>query len=288
LNVYYYHKKEEEMKKISIKILSELNKLKSIQKIRKIIQILRDPIDGCPWDLKQNYNTLAPYSIEEVYELVNAIESNNTLEIKNELGDLLLQIVMISQIASEKKHFDFDDVAEEISKKMIRRHPQIFDHSYDKDDLPHDSWERIKNTEKSHEINEEFHALDKIEVNIPAILRAIKIQKKASSLNFDWDNNIQVMRKVDEELNELKEAINNNYKHNIEEELGDLLFSLIGLSRHLELDPEQTLRKANNKFIIRFNTMENILDEKNIKWHNLEKNELISLWNKAKNYIKRG
>jgi len=288
LNVYYYHKKEEEMKKISIKILSELNKLKSIQKIRKIIQILRDPIDGCPWDLKQNYNTLAPYSIEEVYELVNAIESNNTLEIKNELGDLLLQIVMISQIASEKKHFDFDDVAEEISKKMIRRHPQIFDHSYDKDDLPHDSWERIKNTEKSHEINEKFHALDKIEANIPAILRAIKIQKKASSLNFDWDNNIQVMRKVDEELNELKEAINNNYKHNIEEELGDLLFSLIGLSRHLKLDPEQTLRKANNKFILRFNTMENILDEKNIKWHNLEKNELILLWNKAKNYIKRG
>ena len=288
MNAYYYHKKEEEMKKISIKILSELNKLKSIQKIRKIIQILRDPIDGCPWDLKQNYNTLAPYSIEEVYELVNAIESNNTLEIKNELGDLLLQIVMISQIASEKKHFDFDDVAEEISKKMIRRHPQIFDHSYDKEDLPHDSWERIKNTEKSHEVNQEFHALDKIEANIPAILRAIKIQKKASSLNFDWDNNIQVMRKVDEELNELKEAINNNYKHNIEEELGDLLFSLISLSRHLELDPEQTLRKANNKFILRFNTMENILDEKNIKWHNLEKNELISLWNKAKNYIKRG
>jgi ATP diphosphatase len=256
--------------------------------MRKIIQILRDPIDGCPWDLKQNYNTLAPYSIEEVYELVNAIESNNTLEIKNELGDLLLQIIMISQIASEKKHFDFDDVAEEISKKMIRRHPQIFDHSYDKDDLPHDSWERIKNTEKSHEINEEFHALDKIEANIPAILRAIKIQKKASSLNFDWDNNIQVLRKVDEELNELKEAINNNFKDNIEEELGDLLFSLIGLSRHLELDPEQTLRKANNKFILRFNTMENILDEKNIKWHNLEKNELILLWNKAKNYIKRG
>ena len=276
------------MRKISIKILSELNKLKSIQKIRKIIQILRDPIDGCPWDLKQNYNTLAPYSIEEVYELVNAIESNNTLEIKNELGDLLLQIVMISQIASEKKHFNFDDVAEEISQKMIRRHPQIFDHSYHKDDLPHDSWERIKNTEKSHKINQEFHALDKIEVNIPAILRSIKIQKKASSLNFDWDNNIQVMRKVDEELNELKEAINNNYKYNIEEELGDLLFSLIGLSRHLELDPEQTLRKANNKFILRFNTMENILDEKNIKWHDLEKSELILLWNKAKNHIKRG
>ena len=276
------------MKKISIKILYELNKLKSIKKIRKIIQILRDPVDGCPWDLKQNYKTLAPYSIEEAYELVNAIERNNISEIKNELGDLLLQIVLLSQVASEKKHFDFDDVAEEISKKMIRRHPQIFDHSYDKDDLPHDSWERIKNTEKSEEKNKSVHALDKIEENIPAILRAIKIQKKASSLNFDWNNNTQVMNKVDEELNELKEAMKNSNKHDVEEELGDLFFSLIGLSRHLQLDPEQTIRKANDKFILRFNTMENILDEKNIKWHNLKINELILLWNNAKNIIKRG
>ena len=276
------------MKKISVKILDELNKLKSIKKIRKIIQILRDPVDGCPWDLKQNYKTLAPYSIEEAYELVNAIERNNISEIKNELGDLLLQIVLISQVASEKNHFDFDDVAEEISKKMIRRHPQIFDHSYDKDDLPHDSWERIKSTEKSEEKNKSIHALDNIEENIPAILRAIKIQKKASSLNFDWNNNTQVMNKVDEELNELKEAMNNSNKHDVEEELGDLFFSLIGLSRYLQLDPEQTIRKANDKFILRFNTMENILDEKNIKWHNLKKNELILLWNNAKNIIKRG
>ena len=276
------------MKKISVKILDELNKLKSIKKIRKIIQILRDPVDGCPWDLKQDYQSLAPYSIEEAYELVNAIERNNISEIKKELGDLLLQIVLLSQVASEKKHFDFDDVAEEISKKMIRRHPQIFDHSYDKDDLPHDSWERIKSTEKSEEKNKSVHALDKIEENIPAILRAIKIQKKASSLNFDWNNNTQVMNKVDEELNELKEAMKNSNKHDVEEELGDLFFSLIGLSRHLQLDPEQTIRKANDKFILRFNTMENILDEKNIKWHNLKKNELILLWNNAKNIIKRG
>ena len=276
------------MKKISVKILDELNKLKSIKKIRKIIQILRDPVDGCPWDLKQNYKSLAPYSIEEAYELVNAIERNNISEIKNELGDLLLQIVLLSQVASEKKHFDFDDVAEEISKKMIRRHPQIFDHSYDKDDLPHDSWERIKSTEKSEEKNKSDHALDKIEENIPAILRALKIQKKASSLNFDWNNNTQVMNKVDEELNELKEAMKNSNKHDVEEELGDLFFSLIGLSRHLQLDPEQAIRKANDKFILRFNTMENTLDEKNIKWHNLKKNELILLWNNAKNIIKRG
>ena len=276
------------MKKITNKFLDELNKLKSIKKIRKIIKILRDPIDGCPWDLKQNYKSLAPYSIEEAYELVNAIERDNILEIKNELGDLLLQIIMISQIASEKKHFDFDDVAEEISMKMIRRHPQIFDHSYKKNDLPHDSWERIKNKENSDILNKKTNTFDKIEVKIPSILRAIKIQKKASSLNFDWNNNIEVMKIVDEELNELKVAINNKQKLNIEEELGDLLFSLISLSRHLEIDPEQTIRKANDKFILRFNTMENILDESNIKWHNLNKSELKALWNKAKNHIKRG
>ena len=276
------------MKKISIKFLDELNKLKSIQKIRKIIQILRDPVDGCPWDLKQNYKTLAPYSIEEAYELVNAIENDNILEIKNELGDLLLQIILISQIASEKNHFNFDEVAEEISKKMIRRHPQIFDHNYDQDDLPHQSWERIKNTEKKYDENKKEYFLDNIEKNIPSILKSIKIQKKAASLNFDWDNNIQVMKKVDEELNELKEAIKHNQKQNIEEEFGDLFFSLISLSRHLKLDPEQTIRKANDKFILRFNTMENILDEKNLKWHNLKKCELVLLWDNAKDYIKRG
>jgi ATP diphosphatase len=270
------------MKKISTKDLKDLNKLVSIEKIRKVIEVLRDPKIGCPWDLKQDYQTLAPYSIEEAYELVDAIESNKIDNIKNELGDLLLQVILISQVACDKGDFDFDDVANEISKKIIRRHPQIFDHNYRNNDLPNESWERIKNDEKSEDKIKSKHILDKIETNIPSILRSIKIQKKAASLNFDWENKTQVLTKIDEELSELKEALKNEQKENIEEELGDLFFTLLNLSRHLKLDPDQTIRKANNKFIIRFNTMENILDEMNLKWHNLETSDLEKLWSKSK------
>ena len=275
------------MKKISNEDFKNLQELPSINKIKKIIQILRDPIDGCPWDIKQNYKSLAPYSIEEAYELVNAIEKNDISEIKNELGDLLLQVTLISQIASENDDFTFDDVAEAISEKIIRRHPQIFDKDYNKDDLPHDSWERIKNLETSSKNVTNGNVLDNIETNIPAMLKSIKIQKRASSLNFDWDNNNQVMKKVDEELNELKEALDKKDKDCIEDELGDLFFTLINLSRHLKLDPEQTLRKSNDKFISRFNALENILDEMNLKWHNLNKNEFKDLWEKAKIITKR-
>ena len=250
------------MKKISNKNNKELNNLKSINKIRKIIKILRDPDDGCPWDIKQNFNSLAPYTIEEAYELVDAIEQNDIKSIKSELGDLLLQIILISQIASDNNYFNFDDVAEDISEKMMRRHPQIFDYNYNLNDFPQESWERIKNIEKSKKANKNNHLLDTIEKNIPAMLRSIKIQKKASSMKFDWKDLNDVINKVDEELIELKEAIDNKNKLHIEEELGDLLFTIVNLSRHLKLDPEQTLRKSNNKFILRFNIMENILDEK--------------------------
>ena len=276
------------MKKISNKNNKELNNLNSINKIRKIIKILRDPEDGCPWDIKQNFNSLAPYTIEEAYELVDAIEQNNIKSIKSELGDLLLQIILISQIASDNNYFNFDDVAEDISEKMMRRHPQIFDYNYNLNDFPQESWERIKNIEKSKQANKNNHLLDTIEKNIPAMLRSIKIQKKASSMKFDWKDLNDVINKVDEELNELKEAIDNKNKLHIEEELGDLLFTIVNLSRHLKLDPEQTLRKSNNKFISRFNIMENILDEKKIEWHDLKKSDLLNLWNEAKDQLKRG
>ena len=246
---------------------------------------MRDPDGGCPWDLKQDYNSLAPYSIEEAYELVNAIEKNDVKEIKNELGDLLLQVVLISQIASDQGDFNFDDVANEISKKIIRRHPQIFDTEYKMNDLPQDSWERIKNLEKNNKSSIR-NTLDQIENNMPTIIRSIKIQKKAASLNFDWINKDQVLKKVDEELNELKEALKEKNKKNIEDELGDLFFTLISLSRHLNLDPDQTLRKANQKFINRFNEMENIVEDKKLKWHSLRLIDFKNLWNKAKKKLR--
>ena len=269
------------MKKLSDEKLSELNKLVSISKIRKVIQILRDPIDGCPWDLKQDYNSLAPYSIEEAYELVDAIENNNIKEIKSELGDLLLQVVLISQVAEDKGDFNFDDVANEISKKIIRRHPQIFDKDYNENDLPHETWEKIKKFENNKNSNAK-NTLDQIEKNIPTLLRSLKIQKKAAALNFDWENETQVLNKIDEEIDELKDALKLNDKKMIEEELGDLFFSIINLSRRLNLDPEQTIRKANKKFITRFNEMENFVEDNKLKWHNLTKHDFKNLWNKIK------
>ena len=276
------------MKKLTNTKLLEIDQLSPINRIRKVIQILRDPKDGCPWDLKQNYDSLAQYSIEEAYELVNAIDDKNPNEIKKELGDLLLQVVLISQVASDKGDFNFDDVAEEISKKIIRRHPQIFDKNYKENDLPHESWERIKNLENSETKIKSKNILDEIEKNIPSILRSIKIQKKVSSLNFDWPNHERVLIKLDEEFNELKSAINSKKEDNIEEELGDVFFTLISLCRHLSKDPDNIIRKANNKFIKRFNEMENIVEDKNIKWHDLNEKQIINLWNKAKKNIKRG
>jgi len=270
------------MKKLSDEKLSELNKLESISKIRKVIKILRDPIDGCPWDLKQDYNSLAPYSIEEAYELVDAIENNDIEEIKKELGDLLLQVILISQVADDKGDFDFDDVANEISKKIIRRHPQIFDKNYNENDLPHESWEKIKKLEKN-KITNTKNTLDQVEKNIPTLLRSLKIQKKAASLNFDWENETQVLNKIDEEIYELKDALKINNKKMIEEELGDLFFTMINLSRRLNLDPEQTIRKANKKFTTRFNEMENFIEDNKLKWHNLKKHDFRNLWNKVKN-----
>ena len=273
------------MKKISKKKSDELNKLVSIDKIRRVIEILRDPDGGCPWDLKQDYSSIAPYSIEEAYELVNAIEKNDINEIKSELGDLLLQVVLISQIASDQGDFNFDDVADEISQKIIRRHPQIFDENYKINDLPQESWERIKNLEKKNEHNSNKSTLDQIENNMPTILKSLKIQKKAASLNFDWISKDQVLEKVDEELNELKDALKEKNNKNIEDELGDLFFTLISLSRHLNLDPDQTLKKANQKFIKRFNKMENIIEDKKLKWHNLKAINFKNLWNNAKRLI---
>ena len=270
------------MKKLSDEKLRELNKLESISKIRKVIKILRDPIDGCPWDLKQDYNSLAPYSIEEAYELVDAIENNDIEEIKKELGDLLLQVILISQVANDKGDFNFDDVANEISKKIIRRHPQIFDKNYNENDLPHESWEKIKKLEKNNSTNTQ-NTLDQVEKNIPTLLRSLKIQKKAASLNFDWENETQVLNKIDEEIHELKDALKVNNKKMIEEELGDLFFTIINLSRRLNLDPEQTIRKANKKFTTRFNEMENFIEDNKLKWHNLKKHDFLNLWNKIKN-----
>ena len=239
------------MKKLSTKEIKKLNELKSIDKLLKIIDILRNPLNGCPWDLKQDYMSLSDYPIEESYELQNAIENKDINNIKEELGDLLLQIVLLSQIGKENNDFEFNDVVENTIEKMIRRHPQIFDKNYKNKDLPQDTWEQIKLEEKKIKNNVFFNSvLNEIPKNFPPFLRSYKVQKKVSAkYNFDWDNHEKVLKKIDEELIELKLALKNLDKiDNIEEEIGDLIFTTINLIRHLKLNPDKVLRKSLKKF----------------------------------------
>ena len=271
------------MKKLTANQIKTLNKQKSITKLLYIIKILRDPINGCPWDIKQNYTSLSQYPIEEAYELQEAVEKNDIINIKEELGDLLLQVVLFSEIGSEKKHFNFDKVAEEISNKLIRRHPQIFDRNYKKNDTPKETWEKIKLEEKKNKKNSDFYSiLDDIPNNMPALIKSFKIQKKASLINFDWDDYKGVLKKLDEEMCELKLALkaHNNKKH-IEEELGDLMFTIVSLSRHLKLNPEKVLNNSIKKFKNRFLYVEKKIYDKKINVNN-NKNILNKYWKEAK------
>ena len=271
------------MKKLTTKQIKALDKKNSLEKLLEIIKILRDPINGCPWDLKQNFTTLMHYPIEEAYELQDAIEKNDINNIKEELGDLLLQIVLFSQIGSEENYFDFEEIVENLSKKLIRRHPQIFDKKYNKNDTPEETWEEIKLKEKSKIKNNGFYSiLDDIPNNLPSLTKSIKIQSKASLLNFDWDNYKGVLEKLDEELDELKLALKKQDKKNdIEEELGDLLFTTVSLARHLKLNPESVLNKSIKKFKNRFLYVEKKIYDNKIDTKS-NKNALNKFWNEAK------
>lgn len=229
----------------------------SMIKLLTIMAQLRDPKTGCPWDIEQNFKTIAPYTIEEAYEVSDAIDREDMEDLKDELGDLLLQVVFHSQMAKESGFFDFSDVAESISNKMIRRHPHVFgDQDHDTPDKVRISWEETK-AEERKEKGQNDSALDGVALSLPALLRAEKLTKRAARVNFDWPSYKEVFEKIREEIDELEVELNKGAKqHRIEDELGDLLFCMANLSRHLELDPELTLRKANDKFSRRFKLME--------------------------------
>ena len=267
------------MKKLTSKEIDQLNHLNPLKKLLKIIKILRDPNKGCPWDLEQTFDSLSNYPIEEAYELQNAIQNKDLTNIKEELGDLLLQIVLFSQIGEDQKEFCFNDVCSLVSEKLIRRHPQIFDLHYKFNDTPKDTWDKIK--EKENNNSNLKSVFDGIPKNLPPLLKSYKIQKKVSLLNFDWKDHIGVLKKIEEELNELKLALKNfdNINH-IEEEIGDLLFSIVNLIRHLKLNPDKVMEKSINKFIKRFSIIEKILYEDNI---NINSKNINNLWKKAKN-----
>jgi len=253
-----------------------------LEKLHQITSQLRDPEKGCPWDKEQTFESIAHCAIEEAYEVVEAIENKDYEAFKNELGDLLFQVAFHSNIAEEMNLFTFDDVVDSITTKLINRHPHVFsDLSIEDSKAQTDHWEKIKIEERKqkHGMNS---ILDDIGTNQPALNIAYKIGKRARSVGFDWNNVGGVIDKIEEEIEELKVAINSGNQSNIEEEAGDLLFSVVSLSRHTSIDPESALRKANKKFDQRFRSMERALKESNREFSHMTERELDKLWENVK------
>jgi tetrapyrrole methylase family protein/MazG family protein len=263
--------------------------MKELNALVDVMKRLRGP-NGCPWDHEQTHETLAPYAIEEVYELVEAIESKNLdplarrQSLIEELGDLLFQVVFHSEIARQNNEFDISDVIESITKKMIFRHPHVFETADPTQKVTTqevlDNWTLLKSKEKKQVIG--FG----IPRALPSLQRAQKIGEKTKKLNFDWTEIEQVKLKLQEELNELNAAIQSRVKTEIESEMGDVLFTLAQLSRHLEIEAETALRKTNDRFESRFETMQKIAKEKSLEWSKLSTSELEELWQSSKQRLK--
>ena len=261
---------------------------KAINALLDVMARLRDPDGGCPWDLEQNFATIAPYTIEEAYEVADAIVQNDMNELREELGDLLLQVVFHSQMAAEEGHFTFEDVANSIVSKMIVRHPHVFgDGDAKTTDGVNQTWEKIKAAERAQKAEtkgqQRHSALDGVASALPALMRAEKLTKRAARVGFDWPSTDEVFDKLHEEIGELQaELTDTPDQDRIEDELGDMLFVMANLSRKLGVDPEVALRRANHKFTRRFHFIENELarDGRSAGQSDLE--EMDALWNVAK------
>jgi ATP diphosphatase len=261
--------------------------MNSIARLKEIMALLRDPEKGCPWDVEQTFKSISPNTIEEAYEVVDAIEKGDMHALKEELGDLLLQVIFHSQMADEQGHFKFDDVVEVLNQKLIDRHPHIFgDEIITTAKEQEESWEKIKKQERDKKADG-GHAsiLGGVAITLPALTRAVKIQKRAAKVGFDWPNLTYVFDKIDEELVELKEAINDN--SNIAEEYGDLLFILSNLGRKLNLDPEVCLRGCSGKFERRFHHIEKSLIEQGMDIEKATLEQMDKLWDEAKGMEKK-
>ena len=254
---------------------------------------LRDPQYGCPWDLKQSYASIVPYTIEEAYEVADAIERSDFEHLPGELGDLLFQVVYYSQLAREEGRFEFAQVVDGITRKLIRRHPHVFVDGdlYGKPDAARleeagvkQRWEELKAEERAEKaaVPEQLSLLDDVPNALPALSRAVKLQKRAAQVGFDWPEALPVVDKVREELDEVLEAMSENDPQAIAEEIGDLLFVVTNLSRHLKVDPETALRSANGKFERRFRFIEQTLRTAGQPIENCSLEQLDALWGEAK------
>lgn len=251
----------------------------------EIIAKLRSP-EGCPWDRQQTHLSLKRFLLEESYELFEAIDQDNPLAIKDELGDVLLQVLLHAQIASEQGHFSIEDVVTNLGKKLIRRHPHVFADVLA--ETPEDvisTWDAVKKKERDGA--QRTSVLDGVPVVFPALMRAEKIQKKAAKVGFDWEHSLDVVKKIREELEELEEAIAKGNQDELQEELGDLLFASVNLSRFVQVDPEFALQQATDKFIERFKLVESYAQDASLDLTELNLTELNELWDKAKDHLRK-
>lgn len=251
-------------------------------RLLEIMRRLRDPESGCPWDIEQDFDTIAPYTIEEAYEVADAIDRDAWGELKDELGDLLLQVVFHAQIASDRELFDFNDIADSIADKMVARHPHVFgDESRDKSaEQQTRDWETVKAAERAAKA--QSGVLEGVALGLPALLRAVKLQKRAARVGFDWPNASDVLDKIVEETAELTEAAGEMDQDKVAEEFGDLLFVMANLARHMTIDPEAALRQANRKFTRRFERIETLLAENGRRPEESTLEEMDTLWEQAK------
>lgn len=254
---------------------------------------LRDPDGGCPWDLQQNFASIVPHTLEEAYEVADAIEREDFAHLPGELGDLLFQVVYYSQLGYEQQMFDFSTVVHSITEKLVRRHPHVFPRGelYDtKQTAPlsteqiKERWEEIKQQERAEQapVDQAVSVLDDIPLNMPALSRALKIQKRASNVGFDWSSLSPVLDKVEEELQEVRAAIATGEAAAISDELGDLLFATVNVARHLKVEPESALRAANTKFSQRLQFIEQQTQAQGVAISDCTEAQLDALWNLAK------
>ncbi len=252
--------------------------IRNIDALLAIMARLRTPEGGCPWDLEQDFKTIAPYTVEEAYEVADAIEREAYGELKDELGDLLFQVVFHARMAEEESRFAFADVVEAICAKMIRRHPHVFEAEDGRDaDDQIRLWEEMKAAERA--AKGQTSVLDDVPVGLPGLTRAVKLGKRAARVGFDWGAAADVLAKIEEESQELAEAADSGDARHMEEEFGDLLFNMGNLARKLDIDPEAALRRANEKFRTRFNYIEEKLGE---RLGEADLDEMDALWNEAK------
>ncbi len=254
----------------------------------EIMRQLRDPQTGCPWDIKQDFHSIAPCTLEEAYEVVDAIDRQDWNELKLELGDLLLQTVYHCQIACEMNLFSFNDVVNAICQKMIRRHPHVFgSEARPSVSQQIENWEQAKAHERQANSDPSAPAgmLDGVALSLPALTRAIKLQKRAAKVKFDWTSLPDVIGKVSEELNEMANEIEAGDRAKIFEEFGDLLFSLVNFARHADIDAEAALRLANNKFVKRFAMMEREMSKDGLSSSDVDTGTLERYWERSKNLL---